>query len=115
MVIVRDPVPWPRNSHMIGSRSSALHLRSSASPGFLFASLRGAEHLLHLAAYPHRLGARVVIDVVPAHGGAFGNVALELHLVREADGQRLLRRGIARRHELPPHREAALPVEHLAR
>ena len=76
----------------------------------LSAFIGGSKALFHFTAHLYRLRRLVAVDVVPAQRGAGGDAALQLHLVREADGQRALRSRIGGAHELAPHRVAALAL-----
>src|SRR5712691_9227773 len=82
---------------------------------FRLASLSTGKHSLHLPANLHRLRGGIVLDVVPGECRALGDVALQLHLVRETDWQRALRRGVGGGHELAPDGVAAFAVEKLSR
>ena len=85
-----------RSTQEAGSRES---LRRQAQGYRVMRRLR--EGAFHFAAQPHGLRRRIELDIVPAHGRARGDVALELHLVREADRQARGAQRIARGMSLP--------------
>src|SRR5918998_5466761 len=77
--------------------------------------IRPREGGLHLAAGADGEVGLVDGDVAPVKALALLDVALEAHVVRQAEGQVATLQRVGGRSLLAPNAEAALPVQHLAR